>query len=148
MTILTRLELPPVWLLGFAAIVWGIGRLLPLPVPFGAVAGAVLVLAGLALMALAALEMMRARTTIIPRNNPSALVTSGVFRISRNPIYLGDALILAGLCLRWDAPQALILVPLFGWIIARRFIDGEEARLRAAFGADYDAWAARVGRWF
>jgi protein-S-isoprenylcysteine O-methyltransferase Ste14 len=56
--------------------------------------------------------------------------------------------VLAGLCLRWDAPQALILVPVFAWVIARRFIDGEEARLRDAFGAEFDSWAARVGRWF
>lgn len=146
--VIRRIELPPVWLVAFIALVWAVGQWMPVPVPFGGLAGGVLVLAGLGLMVLAGLEMMRARTTIIPRSTPTALVTSGIFAFTRNPIYLGDALILAGLCLRWDAPQALILVPLFGWIIARRFIEGEERVLRAAFGADFDNWAARVGRWF
>jgi protein-S-isoprenylcysteine O-methyltransferase Ste14 len=148
LAVIRRIELPPVWLVAFIALVWAVGRGMPVPVPFGGAVGGVIVLAGLGLMALAAFAMMRARTTIIPRSAPSALVTSGIFRLTRNPIYLGDAMVLAGLCLRWDAPQALILVPVFAWVIARRFIDGEEARLREAFGAEFDSWAARVGRWF
>ena len=88
-----------------------------------------------------------ARTTVIPRRNPAALVTGGVFRLTRNPIYLGDAALLTGAILWWDAPAALPLVPAFVWLITRRFIRDEEARLRAAFGADFDRWAARVRRW-
>jgi Putative protein-S-isoprenylcysteine methyltransferase len=75
--------------------------------------GGLLVGAGLVLMLLAVAEMRRRKTTVIPHLEADALVTTGVFSRSRNPIYLGDALVLAGLALRWDAPVALLLVPLF-----------------------------------
>ena len=101
---------------------------------------------GLLLMVLAVFEMRRARTTPIPHMQPSALVTSGIFSRSRNPIYLGDALILAGLALRWGWPT-LILVPLFMAVIQDRFIRAEEERLNTAFGPDYTRWAAKTRRW-
>jgi protein-S-isoprenylcysteine O-methyltransferase Ste14 len=110
-------------------------------------AGALLVAAGLGLALAAAVEFRRARTTIIPHEEPSAIVTSGVYRLSRNPIYLGDALILTGLGLRWDSVLALVLVPVFVAVITARFIVPEEGRLRARFGAEWEAWAARVRRW-
>ncbi len=74
------------------------------------------------------------------------MIERGVYAWSRNPIYLADALILAGLALRWDV-AALVLVPLFMAVIRRRFIDGEEAMLRDRFGPAFDAYAARVRRW-
>jgi protein-S-isoprenylcysteine O-methyltransferase Ste14 len=113
----------------------------------GAGIGALLVAAGLALAVAAAVEFRRARTTIIPHEEPSAIVTSGVYRLSRNPIYLGDALILTGLGLRWDSVLALVLVPVFVAVVTARFIVPEEGRLKARFGAEYAAWAARVRRW-
>jgi protein-S-isoprenylcysteine O-methyltransferase Ste14 len=91
--------------------------------------------------------MAAARTTVIPRRAPAALVTGGVFALSRNPIYLGDALVLAGAILWWDAPLALPLIPAFVAIITRRFILGEEAALARAFGPAWQAWSARVPRW-
>jgi len=99
------------------------------------------------LMLLAVAQMALARTTFIPRRDPAALVVGGVFRVSRNPIYLGDALILTGAILYWGAWLALPLVPLFGVWITRRYILDEEARLRRGFGAGFDDWAARVPRW-
>ena len=143
------LDLPPLWLALFAAIAWVQAKVFQLG-SFGAAgdwSGAALVLAGLLLIALAAVEFRRHRTTIIPHETPSAIVTSGIFGLSRNPIYLADALILTGLSLRWDAVLGLILVPVFIALITRRFIFAEEARLRAGFAAEYDAWAARVRRW-
>ena len=88
-------------------------------------------------MVLTVSEMRRARTTPIPHMQPSALVTGGIFGRSRNPIYLDEALVLAGLCLRWGWP-ALILVPLFAAVITDRFIRAEEARLHDGFGPEYD----------
>lgn len=142
-------DLPPVWL-GFAlALVWALDRLLPLEV-FGLAGrwcGGGLVTGGLVIMVAAAGQMIAARTTVIPRARPAHLVTAGIFRLSRNPIYLGDAMILAGAVLYWDVPLALPLVLGFKMLIERRFILGEEAVLRAGFGAEFDNWAARVGRW-
>ena len=143
------IDLPPVWLAFFAALGWVQAAWLPLG-SFGAAGdwlGAGLVAAGLALAIAAAVEFRSARTTIIPHEVPTAIVTSGVYRLSRNPIYLGDALILGGLGLRWDSVLALVLVPVFMGVITARFIRPEEARLRARFGAEFDAWAARVRRW-
>ena len=152
MTLLRTLDLPPVWLMAFLGIAWAQVAWLPGPVPmpvpgWAATAGAVVALSGFALILAAGWQMWRARTTIIPRRDPVALVTGGVFAISRNPIYLGDALILGGLCLRWGALSGVVLVPAFMVLISRRFIAGEEARLKAAFGRAYDGWSSRTRRW-
>jgi protein-S-isoprenylcysteine O-methyltransferase Ste14 len=142
-----EIDFPPVWLAGFAAAGGILGRLLPLHLAWNPAAGALLVGLGLALMALAVIQMMMARTTIIPRRDPAALVTGGIFRLSRNPIYLGDALLLAGLFVYWDALIALPLVAVFLMVIERRFIRAEEARLAEHFGAAFADYAARTRRW-
>jgi len=113
----------------------------------GRVFGAVLILAGLAAMLVAVLEMTKAKTTVIPRRKPAALVTSGIFEYSRNPIYLGDALVVAGAMLWLQVPWALPMIGVFAWILRHRFIDGEEQRLTETFGAEFSLWAARTGRW-
>lgn len=141
------IDLPPLWLALALLCAWAVGAAVPVAVPGGAVAGVGLAGLGAALMAAAVVQMTLARTTVIPRRNPSALVTGGVFAFSRNPIYLGDALILGGAILGWDAILALPLLPAFVVLIDRRFIRDEEARLRAGFGAEFDLWAARTGRW-
>jgi protein-S-isoprenylcysteine O-methyltransferase Ste14 len=144
----TTADLPPVWLVLFLAIAWLQVQALPLGGPGIAFwPGTVIALAGAALMLAAVPAFVRARTTIVPHEPPRMLITGGVYRLTRNPIYLGDALILTGLILRWGAWPSLLLVPVFVWIITRRFIEPEEARLRAAFGAAFDDWAGRVRRW-
>lgn len=142
---LREIDIPPLWLALALVMAWALGQLWPMPGLEGF--GAALVVAGLAIMGLALVGMVRARTTFIPRRDPAALVTGGLFGITRNPIYLADAMILAGAILWWGALLALPLVPLFMVWITRRYILDEEARLRAAFGPDYEAWAARVPRW-
>lgn len=148
MPFLRALDLPPVWLALALALAYGVARLWPMPeVPALGLAGRALVLVGAGLMGAAVAQMVLRRTTFIPRRDPSALVTGGVFRLSRNPIYLADATILLGLILHWGAWPALPLVPAFASLITRRFIRGEEARLAAAFGADFAAYRARTRRW-
>jgi len=144
---LRGLDYPPIWLLGFVALAYGQSVLVPLPSGFGYWPGTVLAVLGVALMALALPHFLRARTTFVPHRAPSALITGGLYRLSRNPIYLGDVLVLVGLICRWGAWPSLVLVPLFMAVITRRFILPEEARLRAAFGAEFDDFAARVRRW-
>ena len=73
-------------------------------------------------------------------------MTGGVFRFSRNPIYLGDSLLLLGATFYFDAVAGIVLVPLFMKVIEKRFIFAEEARLRAGFGENYDRWASVVRR--
>jgi len=144
------IDIPPSWLLGALGLTWGIDRLLPwLSTGLGWItwAGNVLVVLGLVSMALGAWELVRHHTTFIPRRVPTNFVQHGIYRISRNPIYLGDALVLAGAALHWDVLPALLLVPAFGALITGRYIIGEEAGLRARFGDEVEAWFGRVRRW-
>ena len=145
------IDIPPVWLLLAVATAWQISVLQPQVLAIGHpmldLLGGLLVGAGLVLMLLAVAEMRRRKTTVIPHKEADALVTTGVFARSRNPIYLGDALVLAGLALRWDAPVALMLVPLFMATLIQRFIIPEENRLRRKFHADFARYCEKTRRW-
>ena len=148
LTLLQKLDIPPVWLAGHAVAAWLVAHSLPGgPRAWAAGPGWALVALGLALALWAAFAFRRARTTIIPHLQPQALVTTGPYGLSRNPIYLGDALILSGLCLVWGSLSALALVVLFVWVITARFIRPEEARLSDAFGEAFHDWEGRVRRW-
>lgn len=143
------IDIPPVWLLLHLAVIWVLSPYDPYG--FGIAGtralGVFLIIGGLSLMLMAIWEMRQHNTTPIPHMQPSHLVSGGVFAISRNPIYLGDALILAGVILRADTPLLLPLLVIFVWIIQTRFIRAEEARLRAAFGPEFEAYEARTRRW-
>ncbi|NRB35462.1 MAG: isoprenylcysteine carboxylmethyltransferase family protein [Rhodobacteraceae bacterium] len=144
-------DIPPVWLAGCIVLSLWQARALPeglrLAHPMTDLLAGLLIGAGLILMLLAVSEMRRQKTTVIPHLEASHLVQSGIFSRTRNPIYLGDALVLTGLVLRFDAVLSLVLVPAFVWIIERRFIVPEENRLRRAFRADYARYERKVRRW-
>ncbi|SIP89936.1 Phospholipid methyltransferase [Paracoccus thiocyanatus] len=140
--------LPPVWLGLFALAGAALGRLLPLELPPALRdLGLLLVAAALALMLWAAFTMWRARTTVIPGRLPAALVTQGPFRFSRNPIYLADLILLAGLMLALSAPAGLVAVPALALVLKRRFILREETVIAAAYGPAFDRYRKRVRRW-
>lgn len=141
------LDYPPLWTLAFAVAIWIIGRILPSGADLFVALGWLTVLASVALMLWAVVHFRRAGTTVNPHGQPARLITGGPFRFSRNPIYLGDAALLVGLCLGFRALPALILIPLFIRVINRRFIAPEEARLAAAFPQDYAEYATRTRRW-
>ncbi|MFC4215693.1 methyltransferase family protein [Pseudophaeobacter arcticus] len=145
------IDLPPVWLAGFAALAWCQARYLSLGLEFGPVwadlLGGLLVGGGLVLMVLAVTEMRRQKTTLMPHETPSRLVQSGIFTRSRNPIYLGDVMVLAGLILYFDAVLALPLIPVLTWILEKRFIIGEENRMRRTFRSDWARYEQKVRRW-
>jgi len=145
------IDIPPVWLLAALVVVWAQATYLPMGLGFGGAwadfAGGLLVGAGLVLALLALYEMRRFRTTPIPHQEAERLVTTGIFSRSRNPIYLGDLMILAGLILRWDAVLSLPLLPIFLWILERRFVIPEENRLRRRFRADFARYCTKTRRW-
>lgn len=147
--VMKMIDLPPVWLALFLAAAWWIGKASALSLGGGWAdfLGGIAVGAGVILMVLAVIEMRRHRTTVVPRREADALVQSGVFKRTRNPIYLGDALILLGMILYWDAPLALPLVPVFVWWIERHFILDEEARLSRRFGPAFRQYRNRTRRW-
>lgn len=139
---------PPIWLAGLGLAGWAVGRVAPHGPDRLAAAGLPVVLAGVALMIWAVLTLVRARTTVDPHGRPSRLVTSGPFRLSRNPIYLADALILAGACLAFHAPLAAPpLVAGFAAIVSARFVASEEQRLARAFPQAFAAYRQRTRRW-
>ena len=142
-----EVDFPPVWLAGFAALGFVAGRIYPLAFPYAPLVAAIVVAVALGLMVIAVFQMVFARTTVIPRRDPMRLVTSGLFRFSRNPIYLADAILLAGLYIHWQALAALPLVALFMYLITMRFILDEEARLAEHFGADFATYKNRTRRW-
>jgi len=146
---LKLIDWPPVWTGLCLAAAWGLAWAVPLRLfgVAGDVGGGILVVTGFGLMILAVWEMGRARTTVVPRRAASRLVTTGIFGFSRNPIYLGDALVLMGACLILDTVLGIALVPLFVWIINTRFIEGEEAHLTESFGDAYLSWCGSVRRW-
>ena len=78
----------------------------------------------------------------------TALLTNGLYRWSRNPIYLSMALLLGGLALFQGALSPWMVPPLFMVILNRHFIVPEEAMLAEAFGAEYRDYVSRVRRWF
>ncbi len=145
------IDIPPVWLFLALVITWWIAQLQPAALSLGgpipSLLGGLLVGGGVVLILLAAAEMRKQRTTIVPHMEAAKLVTSGIFKRSRNPIYLGDTLVLAGLALRWEAPVALLLVPLFMGTITQRFIVPEENRLRVKFRADFARYCQNTRRW-
>lgn len=144
------IDIPPVWLVGFLALAWlqvTYLPVLPFRFPILSLICGLLVGGGVLLMALALIEFQKHKTTPIPHQQASALITVGIFSRTRNPIYLGDAMVLTGLTLYWGAWPSLILVPLFVMVITRRFILPEEARLRRAFGPSFALWAEKTPRW-
>ena len=145
------IDMPPVWLLGFCTLAWLQAAHLPyglgFPGPVFDLAGGLLVGGGLVLIVLAAWQFRRAKTTIIPGEVPARLVTDGIFSKSRNPIYLGDLLILAGLIVRWDAVLSLPLIPIFLWVIERRFVIPEENRMRREFRMEFARYCQATRRW-
>jgi protein-S-isoprenylcysteine O-methyltransferase Ste14 len=142
-----EIDFPPVWLAGFALVSAGVGRVFPVAVPFAHEAGGLIVALALLLMLGAILQMLRWRTTVIPGRDPRQLLTHGLFRLSRNPIYLADAILLAGLSIFWGAWLALPLVGVFMYVIHNRFILPEEARLGYLFGEEYADYKNQTRRW-
>ncbi len=149
-TLLKSIDLPPAWMVAAMALAWMIGWVLPgIAIDSRAldVAGYGLIGAGVGLMIWCAFLFRRSKTPIIPRNTPDAIITDGPYRFSRNPIYLADAVILFGWILVTGSPVALVLLPVFVVVINKRFIAGEEAVLRQAFGEEFSTWSSKVRRW-
>ncbi|MGU2501274.1 methyltransferase family protein [Pseudomonas aeruginosa] len=101
-----------------------------------------------ALMMIAAAGLFRRLGTNIPPSRPTTLIaTTGPYRWTRNPMYLGMALIYAGLAVGFDGPIAFALLPLVLVAIQTQVIAREERYLEAKFGDDYRRYKAEVRRW-
>lgn len=102
---------------------------------------------GVALFAWTRMTFSRQHTTLNPYKAASSLCTGGPFRFSRNPIYVVDWIILAGVSLLMNTVWPLAFAPLIWVIIRFGVIRHEEAHLEAKFGDVYRDYRARVRRW-
>lgn len=143
---------PPVVALTVAVANWLLARALPVwafPFPGHTTLAVVLAVTGVLLGLAGILQFREARTTVHPEHpeKASALVTGGVYRFSRNPMYLGTLLVLAGWAVQLAHPAALVLLPCFVAFLDRFQIGPEERALRANFGDAFEAYARQVRRW-
>jgi protein-S-isoprenylcysteine O-methyltransferase Ste14 len=142
--------LPPLLFVLFALVMLGLDAWLGAPavLPGAArAAGGLLVLGGIALAVIARAWFARARTNIHTFRRPDVLVTGGPFRLSRNPMYLGFSLSLAGLAAALGSLAAFAPVAAFVVIVDRWYIAFEERMMRSTFGAAYEEYARRTRRW-
>jgi protein-S-isoprenylcysteine O-methyltransferase Ste14 len=125
----------------------------PIPFPRGFLtsafvpAGAILVVVGVSLVVLARREFARYGQPTDPGLSTGKIVTTGVFSISRNPLYLGGVFILAGISLAFNLPWVLILLILSIVACHSILIAPEESYLAARFGEQYRMYTATVHRW-
>ena len=143
---------PPVLALCLALLMWFASSLVsPVVVPFGIRVGVALAIAviGQGISISGMMSFRRAKTTMNPikPGAASSLVSSGVYRFTRNPMYLGLSVTLLGWALFLSNPLALLAVPLFVLYINRFQIDPEERVLSSLFGAEYAAYKEKVRRW-
>jgi protein-S-isoprenylcysteine O-methyltransferase Ste14 len=94
----------------------------------------------------AAIFLLR-RTTLNPVARPSALVTTGVYRISRNPMYLGLSAIYCGLAIVLARAWPLVFLPLPLLAMIKVVVPAEEKRMNEVFGAEFAAYCRKVRRW-
>ncbi len=142
-------RVPPLLLLGLLLLLAWFAGGPGFDFPGRAMLGLAAMAAGLGLKIVAALAFRARGTTVNPISpeRSATLVVDGLYRVTRNPMYLGSALILAGWALYLGAWIAILTVPFFVLYMNRFQIGPEERALSALFGADYDAYRARVRRW-
>ena len=143
---------PPIVALLIGAVMWAVERWSPLPeggspsrlaISFG--------LAGLGVLVvvLGMLAFRRAKTTMNPVNigGASSVVTSGIYRYTRNPMYVGLTLMLVGWGVHITVPFVLVGPVALIFLITRFQIIPEERVLTSKFGDEYRKYQARVRRW-
>ncbi len=99
-------------------------------------------------LAMAAMKLFRERN-LKPEgyNPPERLIISGVYRISRNPMYLGFSISLLGIWIYMGNLHGLFAVPLFFVIIDRLYVTFEERTMQRVFGEGWARYASEVRRW-
>lgn len=147
-----RFPPPLLFVIGFC-LGWLLHRFYPMPLfPGGGNAGAWLsgwglIALALLLLATALLTFLRHRTGIYPNQPATAIVRSGPYRFSRNPMYVALTMLHLGLVLLTNMLWPLLLLPLALMVLQKAVIQREEHYLREAFGAPYEQYCREVRRW-
>lgn len=143
---------PPVVGLAVGALMWGMSRIGPIldfPWAVRASAAVVLALLGGAISVAGVVSFSRARTTVNPLKpeTATALVASGIYRWTRNPMYLGFSMALLGWGVFLASPWGVLGPVIFVLYMNRFQIAPEERALEKLFGSSYLAYQSRVRRW-
>jgi protein-S-isoprenylcysteine O-methyltransferase Ste14 len=144
--------LPPLIFLAFLVAATVLEVVVPLPV-FAAdalaryLAGAALAVCGFVLIAMGTSRFVAAGTNIPPNLPTTALVVDGIYRRTRNPLYLGATLVYLSLSVAAGSGWAIMLVVPLLWVINVGVITREERYLEYKFGDAYRAYKRRVRRW-
>jgi protein-S-isoprenylcysteine O-methyltransferase Ste14 len=145
-----RKLLPPTYFYGAIALIIVLHVLLPGPQIFPSpwrYLGVIPLILGSAFSILADQAFKRFGTTVKPFEESNTLVTDGVFQVSRNPMYLGFVLLLAGLVMLLGSATPWIVVIIFPFLMDLRFIRAEEAMLEARFGDSWLRYKQSVRKW-
>lgn len=143
---------PPVVALLVAVAMWRVAQLgapIDMPARLRVLAAAAVALTGLGVSVAGVLVFRRARTTVNPMKplTTTALVTSGIYALTRNPMYLGVLLVLVGWAVHLSSPWAIVGPVIYVVYINRFQIGPEERALARLFGGRYLAYQATVRRW-
>ena len=141
---------PPVVALMFIVIAYFFGRFTPLPFVAPLIlqyVGLIMTFVGFLLGIGAFIEFRKARTTLDPHGSAKQLVTSGIYRFTRNPIYLGFLLMVIGLPLNSGLYWGIVVAPFYILLMNRLVIEREEAYLEKKFGKIYTSYKSQVRRW-
>ncbi|MAI14349.1 MAG: isoprenylcysteine carboxyl methyltransferase [Rhodospirillaceae bacterium] len=141
---------PPIVMLIFIGLIYGSTNYVTADVfPYQNLLSLGILFFGLGFMFLGVREFKKNKTTINPLDPEAAssLVTSGVFRVTRNPMYLGMSFILLATSLFHGAWMGLPLIILFVVYITLFQIRPEERAMQSLFGAAFDAYKAKVRQW-
>jgi protein-S-isoprenylcysteine O-methyltransferase Ste14 len=141
---------PPLIFLAGLAVGFGLEALLPgssVPDALSWIVGGLLLLAGLVLLFFFEREFQRRKTPANPWRPTTAIATDGPYRLTRNPAYVGMALVYLGIALLSQALWVLVPLPFVLAIIDRGVIAREERYLERKFGDEYVGYKRGVRRW-
>lgn len=148
-----ELRIPPLLVvIVFAAAMYGLAHLMPslsFAFPLAFAFSLVLAAIGMLITLAGAIAFWRHRTTVNPLRPSTAsfVVTHGIYRISRNPMYLGFLLVLIAWALQLSNVASALLLPAFIAYITQFQIKPEERALLDKFGAEFAHYVVRVRRW-
>lgn len=146
------LLVPPVWALIFFIGIYYVGQSMPGRLPIGILQqglGFLIAACGFGIAAWALIQFQRQKTTYHPTvpGAATSLVTDGVYTITRNPMYVGMALVLAGEAFYFGTVLGGLLVMVFIGVITAVQIIPEERALARLFGPEFEAFKYRTPRW-
>jgi protein-S-isoprenylcysteine O-methyltransferase Ste14 len=141
---------PPLWYAAGLVVGWLLCRRFPVSILPDAgrwTVGPLCVIIGVAFVAPAVASFVRAKTSVMPVRPTTALVETGPYRFTRNPMYVGFAFVYVGIALLANWLWAIAILPIVLIAVYATAIVPEERFLERTFGQDYAAYRSRVHRW-